>query len=264
MVELKLADAGQKRLVYYLSMEEWAAEHLDEMEDGAFFLWQVPPTVIFGRNQDMAAEVDVDYCRSHGIATWRRKSGGGCVYSDYGNIMLSFVRKGSDVTEVFRKCLDDLAACLRSLGIPAEVSGRNDILVEGKKVSGNAFSFKPSHPATKMFPQRLYDVCIIHGTLLYDLDFSEMSKAITPSKAKLESKAVHSVEQRVLNLKSLLDERNIGIDALKSALISYFCQSEYVMTPEQERQVDEIEQSYLDPDFIRGSHIARGTASDAL
>ncbi len=267
MTGLRLPDDRQRRLVYYLAMEEWAAEHLDELgcaDTGAFFLWQVPPTVIFGRNQDMEAEVNVDYCREKGIAMWRRKSGGGCVYSDYGNLMLSFIMRGSDVQGVFRRCLDDFADCLRGLGIDAEVSGRNDILAGGGKISGNAFSFKPSHPATAQWPERRYDVCIVHGTLLYDLDFGELSKAITPSRSKLESKAVKSVEQRVRNLKPLLDERNMSLERLKSALISYFCKTHSVLSPRQMEEVSRIELSYLDPDFIKGRHLSAARISDAL
>lgn len=266
MTYLRLPELDQKRLVYYLAMEEWAAENLDSIADGdgVFFHWQVPPTVIFGRNQDMEAEVNTGYCREKGIAMWRRKSGGGCVYSDYGNLMLSFVVKGSDVSEIFRNTLESVASFLQSLGIEAELSGRNDILVNGRKVSGNAYSFKPSHPQTTHFPARNYDVGIVHGTLLYDLDFEAMSTAITPSKAKLMSKGVKSVEQRVLNLKQLLDERNIALDSLKSTLISYFCKTDYTMTSQQMAQVDEIERSYLDSDFIRGKHLRDKDVSDAL
>lgn len=246
MTNLILPDNdAERRLVYYLSMEEYAAEHFEN----PFFIWQVSPTVIFGRNQDMNAEVNVPYCREHGIAMYRRKSGGGCVFADRGNIMISYIRRCTDVSLLFAEYLDRLASFLRSLGLDAMVSGRNDVLVDGRKVSGNAFSLKPN------------GVGIVHGTLLYDLDFSTMSSAITPSRAKLESKGVHSVEQRVMNLKSLLDERNMGIDELKSAIISYFCTDELVLTAEQAEAISGIEKGYLDPSFING-HI--GNSDDRL
>ena len=233
-----------RRLVYYLSMEEYAAEHFDD----SFFIWQVDPTVIFGRNQDMNAEVNVPYCRKHGIQMYRRKSGGGCVFADRGNIMISYIRRCDDVSRLFAEYLERLAAFLRSLGLDAEVSGRNDVLVNGRKVSGNAFSLRPN------------GVGIVHGTLLYDLDFATMSSAITPSRAKLESKGVKSVEQRVLNLKSVLDERNMGIDELKSSIISYFCTGSLMLTAAQEEEISEIEKGYLDPSFING-HIGRSDDS---
>ena len=88
-----------------------------------------------------------------------------------------------------------------------------------------------------------------------------MSSAITPSRAKLQSKGVKSVEQRVINLKSLLDEKNIGLEALKSALISYFCTDAFGLSEAQEGEISEIEKSYLDPSFIKG-HI--GCSDDSL
>ena len=246
MTNLILPDNdAPRRLVYYLSMEEYAAEHFDD----SFFIWQVDPTVIFGRNQDMNAEVNVPYCREHGIQMYRRKSGGGCVFADRGNIMISYIRSCTDVSQLFSEYLERLAAFLHCLGLNAEVSGRNDVLVDGKKVSGNAFSLKPN------------GVGIVHGTLLYDLDFATMSSAITPSRAKLQSKGVHSVEQRVLNLKTLLDERNMGIDELKSAIISYFCTDSLLLTEAQETEISEIEKGYLEPAFING-HI--GNSDDSL
>lgn len=245
MTNLILPDNdAPRRLVYYLSMEEYAAEHFED----PFFIWQVDPTVIFGRNQDMNAEVNVPYCRKHGIQMYRRKSGGGCVFADRGNIMISYIRRCDDVSRLFAEYLERLAAFLRSLGLDAEVSGRNDVLVNGRKVSGNAFSLRPN------------GVGIVHGTLLYDLDFATMSSAITPSRAKLESKGVKSVEQRVLNLKSVLDERNMGIDELKSSIISYFCTDSLMLTAAQEEEISEIEKGYLDPSFING-HIGRSDDS---
>ncbi len=273
MTHLTLPDSNgaDRRLVFYLAMEEYAAEHLDEIvgdrrgttekssteaavrgasnNDGAFFIWQVNPTVIFGRNQDMNAEVNVPYCREHGIEMYRRKSGGGCVFADKGNIMISYIRRCSDVSELFGEYLGELASFLRGLGLDAEVSGRNDVLVDGRKVSGNAFSLRPN------------GVGIVHGTLLYDLDFRTMSSAITPSRAKLESKGVRSVEQRVLNLKSALDEKNVSLAALKSAIISYFCKDVLELTEARVAAVSEMEKGYLEPSFING-HI--GASDDRL
>ncbi len=290
---------GEHPLVFYLAAEEFVADNFYEIFSakeavspadpsrgtsvlcstpgknppawnirGAFFIWQVPPTVIFGRNQDMNAEVNVSYCRSNGVRMFRRKSGGGCVYADWGNIMISYIRPCADgVQSLFSEYLSFLSSFLRALGLNAEVSGRNDVLVDGRKVSGNAFSLRTN------------GVGIVHGTLLYDLDFSAMSAAITPSRAKLESKGVKSVEQRVLNLKEKLDgkisgqeeslgrqktpseAKNMGLDALKSAIISYFCCDELKLSEGEISQISEIERTYLDPVFIRGR---RGVSDDSL
>ena len=171
MKHLILPDNDERRLIFYLSMEEFAAR---EMDGEAFFLWQVSPTVIFGRNQLMEAEVNVPFCREHGIKMFRRKSGGGCVYSDWGNIMVSYIVKGEDVTATFNTFLQRLASALRDIGVDATVSGRNDIQIGGRKVSGNAFYKVPGKS-------------IVHGTLLFASDFERMQQAITPSAVKLQS-----------------------------------------------------------------------------
>ncbi|MGN0190367.1 MAG: biotin/lipoate A/B protein ligase family protein [Candidatus Cryptobacteroides sp.] len=251
MTNLLLPDAETvRRLVFFLSMEEYAADHLRELApDGAFFIWQVEPTVIFGRNQDMNAEVDVDFCKAGNIAMYRRKSGGGCVFADRGNIMISYIKPCTDVSALFTEFLDRLAAFLCSLGIPARVSGRNDVLVDGRKVSGNAFSLRPG------------GVGIVHGTFLYDLDFETMSRALTPSRAKLESKGVKSVDQRVMNLKPLLDARGLGLEDLKRELVEWFSDASLTLDAARIEAVCGIEKEYLDPSFIAGR---AGVSDDSL
>lgn len=232
---ISLPDDNQRRLVFYLAMEEYVADVLGE----GFFLWQVPPTVIFGRNQDMEAEVNLPYCREHGIQYYRRKSGGGCVYSDYGNVMISYVVPSGGVRDVFKEYLDMLCSALAGLGMNAVSSSNNDVLVGDRKVSGNAFFVHPS-------------ASIVHGTLLYDADFNELSKAITPSREKLESHGVKSVRQRVANLKDL----GIGVDirGLKASLKAAFTDSEYVLCPSDIVAIEKIEATYLDPAFIVGKN----------
>ena len=175
-------------IVFYLAMEEYLARYT---EDEAFFVWQVPPTVIIGRNQVMAAEVNLPYCRANGIRVFRRKSGGGCVYSDRGNLMVSCVMSGKDVPFLFENYIRRLALCLRRAGLEAEVSGRNDILVSGKKVSGNAFF-------------SIHGRNVMHGTLLFDCNPEQLENALTPSGTKLQSKGVSSVRQRVGCLRQFL------------------------------------------------------------
>ena len=158
MKNIVLPDNQGRSLAFYLAMEEFVARTI---EDEAFFVWRVAPTVIIGRNQDLEAEVNLEYCRTNGVEVVRRKSGGGCVYSDRGNIMISYVSERGQVSEVFERYLSALTECLRSLGLDAEKSGRNEVLVKGRKVSGNAF-------------HQLPDRSIVHGTLLYDTDFDAL------------------------------------------------------------------------------------------
>ena len=162
-----------RRLVFWLALEEWAVANAP----GSFFLWSVRPTVIFGRNQDMEAEVNVPYCREHNIEMYRRKSGGGCVYADEGNLMISYITAEKDVNRAFDEYLSSLADALRCMGVDAVRTEHNDVLVGGFKVSGNACYATATG-------------CIVHGTLLYNTDFSEMEHAITPSKEKLDSKGI--------------------------------------------------------------------------
>lgn len=253
---IALPDNGEThRLVFYLAMEEYVAAKLKTLlpsGEDAFFIWQVPPTVIFGRNQVMQAEVNVSYCRDKGIRLYRRKSGGGCVYSDWGNIMLSYISSSTDVSGTFDRYLSHLASSLSKIGIPACRSGRNDILADGKKVSGNAFFMKP-------------DSSIVHGTMLFDSDFTEMQKAITPSKAKIESKGVASVRQHVTNLRPYFEAVGsplADISAFRHYLAESFCSDgnggirQITLTEDDIDAISEIEAGYLDPDFLEGRNHA--------
>lgn len=263
MIHIALPDSRQRRLVFYLAMEEYVARHISELpvnDNGmkeAFFMWQVPPTVIFGRNQVMEAEVNMPYCKSNGVQLYRRKSGGGCVYADMGNIMLSYISDSTEVAFTFDRFLQRIALLLRNIGLDAERSGRNDVLVDGKKVSGNAFFLLPK-------------ASIVHGTLLFDSDFDALQKAITPSDAKIRSKGVESVRQHVINLREAIEAdpdgmyRNMAdISLFKEYLLNSLCGDlpsgsgrikEYILDDEQVRQIEEIEAGYLDPDFLNGKN----------
>ena len=207
MKHVILPDDIRRSLAFYLAMEEFVAR---EIEGEAFFVWRVEPTVIYGRNQVLENEVNLEYCREHGVDIVRRKSGGGCVYSDLGNIMVSYVSRRGDVSEVFDRYMTALTEALRALGVPAEKSGRNDILVEGRKVSGNAF-------------HQLPDRSIVHGTLLYSTDLEALTEAIRPPVEKLQRHGVESVRQRVMNLSEYVALMTEPDDALKSpeALVKY-------------------------------------------
>ncbi len=229
MKNIVLPDRKERGLAFYLAMEEFVAERI---EDEAFFVWRVAPTVIIGRNQDLEAEVNMEYCSKHGVHVVRRKSGGGCVYSDMGNIMVSYVSDRGVVSAVFDRYLSAMTACLCSLGLHAEKSGRNDILVEGRKVSGNAF-------------HQLPDRSIVHGTLLYDTDFEALEEAIRPPVEKLERHGVASVRQRVENLKTYLDPKRIkSIEEFEDHLVTYFCDGELALTEEDVREIEIIENDY--------------------
>lgn len=234
MKYIQLPDTTQHRLPFYLAMEEFVARHLHEKE--CFFMWQVNPTVIFGRNQLIENEVNLEFCKDNGIQTYRRKSGGGCVYADHSNIMFSYIVEAENVSLTFTHYIRMVSHVLRQLGVPAEPSGRNDILIHGKKVSGNAFYHLPGKS-------------IVHGTMLFNTDLKNMVGAITPSNEKLVSKGVESVRQHVTNLSEYLD---IDIEVFKAFVRNQLCDETILLSHKDVETIKEIEQEYLTNEFIYG------------
>ena len=234
MKHVILPDDVRRSLAFYLAMEEFVAR---EIEGEAFFVWRVEPTVIYGRNQVLENEVNLEYCREHGVDIVRRKSGGGCVYSDLGNIMVSYISRRGDVSEVFDRYMTAMTEALRALGVPAEKSGRNDILIEGRKVSGNAFQQLPSRS-------------IVHGTLLYSADHEMMAEAIRPPLEKLGRHGVESVRQRVMNIADYIsgtsDPRISDVESLENYMREWFCEGEVLLTEEQLAGIERIEKEYIE------------------
>ena len=226
MKHIILPDSRQRSLAFYLAMEEFVASHV---EGEAFFVWQSEPTVIYGRNQVLENEVNMTYCQEHEVEVVRRKSGGGCVYSDKGNIMISYISERGVVSEVFERYLDALVGFLRVHGVLAERSGRNDVLVSGRKVSGNAF-------------HQLPDRSIVHGTLLYSTDFDALEQAIKPPVEKLQRHGVESVRQRVMNLSEIL---SCGGEAIKGSLTGHFCNSEVILSKADVESIEKIQEDYF-------------------
>lgn len=232
-----LKDQTDRRLSFYLAMEEYVARHMGD-DDDLFFMWQVKPTVIFGRNQLMESEVNVDYCRTHGIEMYRRKSGGGCVYADRSNVMLSFVSKEENVALTFNRFVNMLLLVLRRMGIEATSTTHNDVMIGDRKVSGAAFYHLPGRS-------------IVHSTMLYDTDMEHMLHAITPSKEKLESKGIKSVRQRITLLK---DHTSLSLEVFKALVRQTLCQGERLLTSEDVSGIEQLEQTYLKEEFINRIH----------
>lgn len=229
MKNVVLPEVKDRSLAFYLAMEEFVAREID---GEALFVWRVNPTVIIGRNQDLEAEVNLDYCRAHGVDVVRRKSGGGCVYSDKGNIMISYISRRGDVSEVFGRYLDALTECLRTLGIDAYRSGRNDVMVGDRKVSGNAFHMLP-------------DRSIVHGTLLYSTDFDALETAIRPPVEKLERHGVASVRQRVMNISEIPGLSLVGsVEGLEEYIVRHYTDESVILGQEQVGMIEEMSREY--------------------
>ena len=232
MKYITLPDTKERRLSFYLAMEEFVARQLDEPD--AFFMWQVAPSVIFGRNQVAVNEVNLDYCREHNIQVFRRRSGGGCVYADRDNVMLSFVSTGSDVGFAFNRFVNMVLLAFRKMGIEATGTSHNDILIGGRKVCGTACYQVGSRS-------------IVHSTLLYDTNMPHMLNAITPGPEKLQQKGIQSVRQRITLLK---DHVTLTLEDVKTLIRETLCQGERLLTADDVTAIEAIEQRYLSEDFI--------------
>ncbi len=188
-----------------LAIEEYL--FLNSKED-IFMLWQNEPTVVIGKNQNAFAEIDMGYIEKNNIHIARRITGGGAVYHDLGNLNYSFISKsesdgGLDFEYFTRPIIDALV----TLGVDASLSGRNDLLAEGKKFSGSAqysFGGRTLH----------------HGTLLFDSDLEVLSSALKVDPAKISSKGIKSVRSRVTNIKKLLS-RECSVGELCQVIADY-------------------------------------------
>ncbi|MBQ9164172.1 MAG: lipoate--protein ligase [Bacteroidaceae bacterium] len=236
MIYVNLYDAKERELSFYLAMEEYVARNMKERD--CFFMWQVEPTVIFGRNQLIENEVNVSFCKQNGIKMFRRKSGGGCVYADKGNIMFSYITKEDNVGFTFYKYINMILAMLEKLNVKATTSGRNDILIDGRKVSGNAFYRIPGRS-------------VVHGTMLYDSDVEAMMASITPSEQKLKSKGVTSVSQRITQLKDYI---NLDLEQFKDFAKKTLCNGEITLQQKEVEKILEMEKEYRSHDFIYGNN----------
>jgi lipoic acid synthetase/lipoate-protein ligase A len=222
-----------RRLSFYLAMEEYVARHLDEPD--YFFMWQVEPTVIIGRNQVLENEVNIDYCRSHDIKVVRRKSGGGCVYADRDNVMLSFVSSEENVGFAFNHFINMVLLVLRKMGIEATGTSHNDVLIGDRKVCGTAC-------------YHLNGRSIVHSTLLYDTNMDHMLQAITPGPEKLEKKGIQSVRQRITLLKN---HTLFSLNEVKALIRDTLCVGERVLTAEEVSGIEQLEQQYFREDYIK-------------
>ena len=232
MKYIALPTNENRQLSFYLAMEEYVARHMQEPD--CFFMWQVAPTVIFGRNQVVENEVNLEYCREHDIRVVRRKSGGGCVYADMDNLMLSMVTDGDNVGFTFNRFVTMIQLALHKIGVSATSTAHNDIMIGDRKVCGTAFYQLPGRS-------------IVHSTMLYDTNMQHMQNAITPSAEKLEKKGIQSVRQRITLLK---DHTPLSLDEIKQKIRDTLCDGELVLSEEQVAGIEEIEQTYLKQDFI--------------
>jgi lipoate-protein ligase A len=186
-----------------MAFDEYCLESLP-IDEPVFFLWQNKPAVIVGYNQEVNTEVNLDYLKEKGIDLVRRVTGGGAVYHDLENLNYTIVGRSEDLERDYPEYAALMMKALQALGVPATLSGRNDILVDGKKVSGFA---------KRVCKNRL----MVHGTLMYNVDVDVLTHVLNPSTTKLQSKGIASVRSRVTNLCNYLPELS-DIQAFKNRL----------------------------------------------
>lgn len=225
------------QLPFYFAVEEYVARHYTD--DDYFMGWRVNPTVMLGRNQLIDNEANTDYCKEHKINIFRRKSGGGCIYADKGCIQFSYISRSVNANEAFAAYMQRMADLLKGLKIDAQLSGRNDILINGTKVSGCAF-------------YQLSNRSVLHNSLLFDTQLDHLSNALTPAKEKLQSKGVASVRQRVTNVATYTQ---LDILAFMDYVRQEMCGTEVLeLTEEDMKEVAEIEKELSSDDFVYGKN----------
>ncbi len=169
---------------FNLACEEYLMENFT---DDVFMLWQNDNTIVVGKNQNTLSEINYDFVKSNGIRVVRRMSGGGAVYHDIGNINFTFIKTDDNLFSDYKTFSAPVLDFLKTLGIEAELSGRNDILIDGKKISGNAQYMKKGR-------------VLHHGTLLFSSSSDMISNSLVPDNEKISSKGIKSVKSRVTNI----------------------------------------------------------------
>lgn len=214
---------------YNLAFEEYFFKS-ETIDDAILLLWQNGPSVIIGRYQNTIEEINEDFIDKNNINVVRRNTGGGAVYHDYGNLNYSFIVPSEEKKIDFETFTKPVIDALKEMGIEASLAGRNDLVVEGKKFSGNA--------------QYTYNGRLLHhGTLLFDADLSTLDKALKMKKGKIESKSIKSVRSKVTNLKPYFNE-DVDVNQFKEKLLEHFYKAEnlkeYKVTAEDRKNIETL------------------------
>ncbi len=234
MILVRHHNEGNFKPYFYFALEEYILNEKLKEGETYFFTWEIHGVVI-GKNQVIENEVNLSYLKENNIDVYRRPTGGGCVYADHRNTMFSIITKKQNSNFSFKTYLSKIIDSMKLLNINIEFSGRNDLLFEGKKISGNAF-LQNKHGM------------LMHGTFLYDCDLETMVRAITPSDEKLVSKGVNSVRSRVTNLKPYLNQMT------QEQLIKHFentlTHQTYELSEEEIKKVKQISRKYESKEWI--------------
>jgi lipoate---protein ligase len=228
---------------FNLALEEYYLRN-SEITDDIVILWQNDKSVIIGRHQNTVKEINYRFIDENGIKVARRMTGGGAVYHDLGNLNFTYITTFDSSGNVdFRKFACPVIEALKGYGLAPELSGRNDILLDGKKISGTAQA---------CIGKRL----MFHGTLLYDINVENAGRSLNVKADKIEAKGVESVKSRITNIKPYLP-KDCSIRDLKESILTSFAKSKNFSTkeinPEDVRFITELKNSkYSTAEWIFG------------
>ncbi len=216
---------------FNLALEEYVLKYLDSDEDFVL-LWQNENSVIIGRNQNTIEEINPEVVKAHDVNVVRRITGGGAVYHDDGNLNFSFVTKLKDNLNNYKKFTKPVIDALNELGVPAAFQGRNDIVVEDKKISGNAQSFYK-------------DKMLHHGTILFDANLKFVAEVLNVKADKIKSKGIKSNRSRVTNVLPYLKE-GVSMGQFKKTLLEFLLNTKdlsnhiYELSETDYEKIDEL------------------------
>lgn len=226
---MKYIDVQSTEPSFNLALEQYVFDELSENDD-FFLLWQNDNAIIIGKNQNTYMEINTDYVRQHDIRVVRRLSGGGAVYHDLGNLNFTFIVKESRRQFDFSQFCRPVIAALRQFGVNAEINGRNDMVIDGKKFSGNAQYFKNGK-------------IMHHGTLMYHSNLETVSSALQVSEDKILSKGVKSIKSHITNIRFYMKD-DIPMEEFKHKLVdAMFAENRlenYCLTESDLKRISEI------------------------
>ena len=218
---------------FNLAMEEY---FLKNTKEDLFLLWRNESAIIVGKNQNTLSEINYEYVKEHDIKVVRRQSGGGAVFHDLGNLCFTFIACNNNHFSDFKRFTMPIVDALKGLGVNAEFSGRNDLLIDGQKFSGNAqYNYK--------------DRVMHHGTLLFSSEINDVSAALKVKPIKFEGKSVKSVKSRVTNISEHLKEPMTVLE-FKDYLMDFIAKTDkdskmYTMTDEDIANIEKlVEEKY--------------------
>ena len=236
-------ETGSTDVYYNFGLEYYFAAE-KRLPDTVFLFWRTTPTLMVGKYQNILEEINKPYADAHGIRLVRRMSGGGTIYTDLGGWQFTFIEHSPDRPIEFAQYIGPVVDAVRELGADAGFNGRNDLLIDGKKFSGNA-------------QYRLGDCIVHHGSLLYDTNIERMVASTTVDPYKILSKSIKSVRDRVTNISEHLPRR-LSVEEFKSCMVRHLMHGStetYAITPEDDARIRQLAQErFANWDCIYGAN----------